>query len=315
MTRDNYDKDNARDMKRRRKYTKRRQQVHRQILAIVTTVVLILVLIVSNSFKKHEEKDVKTSSKVASVKKETTKQEIKKTKKQEIQETAEEKIARVKKEAETAGYPENVVDLLSKNPETVDFVEHYGEKKDVKPAASLSENLEGENQLEYSGKIPKLLQWDERWGYAPYGTSIIAVSGCGPTCLSMVVAGLTGDETVTPAVVAEYGTANNAVDEGNNTYWSFMMQAGANWGLACKEGNADEGLVKAELEAGHPIICSLRPGDFTQIGHFIVLTSYKDGKVTVCDPFSVENTEKEWVYSEIRDQIKAMWIYSLQSEG
>ncbi|MFR3386435.1 MAG: hypothetical protein ACLTST_08525 [Lachnospiraceae bacterium] len=27
------------------------------------------------------------------------------------------------------------------------------------------------------GEIPLLLQWDERWGYAPYGKSIV-VSGC-----------------------------------------------------------------------------------------------------------------------------------------
>lgn len=42
-----------------------------------------------------------------------------------------------------------------------------------------------------TGEIPALIQWDERWGYAPYGSeTIIAVSGCGPTALSMVISGL-----------------------------------------------------------------------------------------------------------------------------
>lgn len=38
-----------------------------------------------------------------------------------------------------------------------------------------------------TGGIPLLLQWDERWGYKNYGDNIMAINGCGPTCLSMVV--------------------------------------------------------------------------------------------------------------------------------
>ena len=92
-------------------------------------------------------------------------------------ETAEERIARVRQEAVTAGYPEKVIELLDKNPETVQFVEDYGKKKDQAPAATV------EAEDGYSGMFPEILQWDERWGYSPYGTSIIAVSGCGPTCV------------------------------------------------------------------------------------------------------------------------------------
>ena len=102
-----------------------------------------------------------------------------------------------------AGYPEKVIELLDKNPETVQFVEDYAKKKDQAPAATV------EAEDGYSGMFPEILQWDERWGYAPYGTSIIAVSGCGPTCVSMLVVGLTGDKTVTPAVVADYATQNH----------------------------------------------------------------------------------------------------------
>ena len=39
--------------------------------------------------------------------------------------------------------------------------------------------------------MPLLLQWDERWGYRYYGDQMMAINGCGPTCLSMVVSYLT----------------------------------------------------------------------------------------------------------------------------
>ena len=45
------------------------------------------------------------------------------------------------------------------------------------------------------------------------------------------------------------------------------------WGLTCRESNGNESEIAKELEAGHPVICSMRPGDFTDIGHFIILTS------------------------------------------
>ena len=116
-------------------------------------------------------------------------------------------------------------DLLDKNPETWEFVKNYSKMKDASPADTIGEVAAGE--------IPLLLQWDERWGYSPYGTSIIAVSGCGPTCVSMLVVGLTGDKTVTPSVVADYATQNHYVDENNDTTWAFMTSGVEHWGLTC----------------------------------------------------------------------------------
>ena len=87
-------------------------------------------------------------------------------------ETAEERIARVRQEAVTAGYPEKVIELLDKNPETVQFVEDYGKKK-------IRHRLQLWKQKMVIPVCFRRSQWDERWGYSPYGTSIIAVSGCG----------------------------------------------------------------------------------------------------------------------------------------
>ena len=275
---------------------KREQQVKRQkiILAVVGLFVLTAAIIYFFSSCGKEE-FVETG---------VTKVQREEPVVPEVIETQEEKVKRIKEEAKEAGYPEDVIELLSKNPETVRFVENYGEQKDRKPALEIAEFRKGE--------IPQLLQWDARWGYAPYGTGIVAVCGCGPTCLSMVISGLTGDKTLTPAKMAEYGTNQGYITEQNDTRWIFMYEAAKEWGINCREKKLSAKEVKQELEDGNPIICSVGPGDFTQIGHFIVLAGFEDGKVIVYDPFSQKNSDKRWEYTKIEDQIKSMWTYSVE---
>ena len=63
------------------------------------------------------------------------------------------------------------------------------------------------------------------------------------------------------------------------------------------------------LESGMPIICSMRPGDFTTAGHFIVLTGIEEGKIKVNDPNSKKNSEKLWDYDTLEPQIKNLWAF------
>ena len=286
--------------KKVRHSNRRRQQVRRQLL-LIGCVIFIAICAIGSCQVHKKRSEAKEAAKIEQQKKE----EKKKKKKTEKKETPEEHFERVRAKAISAGYPDGVIELLDKNPETVDFVENYPKKKDSKPAETIGDSLQ-------PGSIPLLLQWDERWGYSTYGTSIIAISGCGPTCMAMVASGLNQDPSITPAKVASFGTQHSYVDEENNTYWSFMREAGASWNLSCYEGLLNETQVSAELSAGHPIICSVGPGNFTQIGHFIVLTGYENGNVTVNDPFSKANSETLWNFSQIKDQIRAMWVYSLK---
>ena len=54
------------------------------------------------------------------------------------------------------------------------------------------------NNLDNLLSDPLFLQWDPRWGYTEYGEdSFLGLSGCGPTCLSMVLYYLTGDKSLT----------------------------------------------------------------------------------------------------------------------
>lgn len=193
-------------------------------------------------------------------------------------------------------------ELVENNPETVDFVRNYQEKKDAPLAEDIGEVT--------AGVIPHLLQWDERWGYQIYGDNMIAVNGCGPTVISMVAAGLTGDNTITPYRVAKFAEENGYYEGEAGTSWSLMTEGAQQFGIYGEEMGLDENGIFSALESGNPIICSMRPGDFTTTGHFIVLVGTEDGKIRVNDPNSVKRSEKLWDYETLYPQINNLWVYT-----
>ncbi len=160
------------------------------------------------------------------------------------------------------------------------------------------------------GEIPRLYQWDERWGSYYYGDNTMTLAGCGPTCLSMVVMGLTGEDSWNPVAVADYSLAHDYKTE-SGTSWELMSVGSGDMGVSCTELPLDENRMVQELSKGHPIICSMGPGDFTTTGHFIVLTGYDGQGFIINDPNSEENSEKIWTYQQLKNQIKNLWAFSL----
>ena len=61
------------------------------------------------------------------------------------------------------------------------------------------------------------------------------------------------------------------------------------------------------LDSGKVIICSMKPGDFTQEGHFIVIRGYENNLFYVNDPNSAARSEVGWEYIRLRSQISNMW--------
>ena len=217
----------------------------------------------------------------------------------------EEQDSRISDVVEKADlYPERVLKMLSKNIETLAFVLDYWDKKDVPCEESIG-------QAPVQGEIPLLLQWDERWGYGTYGESMVAVSGCGPTCIAMVASGLTGRTDITPYTVASYSENNGFLTKEMDTSWDLMTYGCQEFGVTGTMLGLDENAMANTLSYGNPIICSMGPGDFTDNGHFIVLTGYENGMFHVNDPNSKIRSEKTWSYEELKNQIVNMWWYSL----
>lgn len=197
-------------------------------------------------------------------------------------------------------YPEPLLDMLSRDIDLLDFVINYQDNKGKTYNGTIKTKKD---------KIPLLLQWDERWGYAPYGENMIAISGCAPTALAMVAVGLTGDKTITPYKVAKYAEDNGFYIDGIGTSWSLMTIGSKAFKINGKEISLSKDNIFNELENGHPIICSMREGDFTTRGHFIVLTGVSNGKIQVNDPNSKKRSSLLWSYNRLETQIKNLWSF------
>ena len=200
------------------------------------------------------------------------------------------------------GYPESLAELYIRNSEAKEFVLEY-RNYDGNP-----EGIDISGEI-HKGKIPVFLQWDSRWGYEMYGDDFMALTGCGPTALSMVYSGLTGNTSLHPFKMARLAEENGYYVAGSGSSWNMMTGLAEKVGLTVWKPLFTAGAIKAELEEGHPIICIMGPGDFTTTGHFIVLTGVMDGYVTVNDPNSPKNSEKLWDIDVIMKQTRDLWAY------
>ena len=203
--------------------------------------------------------------------------------------------------AHFADYPQSLIELLERNPETETFVLGYPFRE---------EGTVDLTDYETGGTVPLFLQWDPNWGYEKYGRDFLAVTGCGPTCLAMAGYYLTGDENMTPDKIAGFAQRNGYYEAGYGSSWTLISEGTEKLGLKATELPLVKKKMVNALEAGNPVILAMGPGDFTTAGHYIVLTGVEDGKFRVNDPNSRENSQRLWSYEEIEGQIRNIWAIS-----
>lgn len=199
-------------------------------------------------------------------------------------------------------YPAELLELYERNPETKDFVWEYPLKKEEEPEIDLSE-------YKNSDAMPLFMQWDQRWGYHQYSGNVMGLTGCGPTCLSMVTVYLSGDTSKDPKWMTDFSTENGYAAEGSGTSWTLFSEGGEKLGFDVTEIPLDEKRIAENLKVGNPVVAVMGPGDFTTDGHFIVFVGYEDGKLKVNDPNSRTNSEKMWEFDSISGQIKQLWVF------
>lgn len=199
--------------------------------------------------------------------------------------------------------PQEIIELGERNPDAKDFVRNYNKYYGKHQTIHLSKEAK-------KGKIPLLLQWDKRWGYEVYGSNVMGITGCGPTCLSMVALGLTGDSSYDPLTIARYAEENGYYSSGNGTEWALMREGCEHFGLSSKELPLVKKRMEEALDEGHPIILAMGAGDFTAKGHYIVLTGYDSEGFTVHDPNSPTRSERKWTFDELEGQIRNIWSFS-----
>ncbi|MEG1803558.1 MAG: C39 family peptidase [Lachnospiraceae bacterium] len=199
-------------------------------------------------------------------------------------------------------YPDALITMLKKNKEAKKFVFEYPKKKDRKFKMNLKKSLK-------NNSVPLFIQWDQRWGYSAYGKSLIGISGCGPTCLSMVAVYLLKDTSLNPKWMCQYSEKNGYYTPGQGTAWALMTDGARGIGLKSTELPLDKQRIIDQLQMGNPIICSMGPGEFTSSGHYIILTDYEDNRLSIKDPNSLLRSGEKWKYEEIYTQIKNLWVF------
>lgn len=207
-----------------------------------------------------------------------------------------------------ADYPEKLIEMLGRNEQTLEFVMNYP----LKYGQELNIDISG--YADTPG-VPLFIQWDQQWGYKDYVGNVAGLSGCGPTCMSMVMYHFTRDPAMHPAYMMDFAESNSAyATVGGATLWSFFKLGGAELGLTVKEMTYDdlhiERNMKRLLESGKVLVVNVGPGIFTEIGHYMVIAGYEDGKFIINDPNSPANSAKRWEFEEFNKELKMGWIFS-----
>ena len=198
-------------------------------------------------------------------------------------------------------YSEDVLEHLANNPEMAAFV--------LGTLESDGSVTGGFTEAEQEAEYPLLLQFDPRWGYFEYGGKEMGISGCGPTCLSMMLLALTDVKTVTPDKIVTYSLENEYYVAGVGTAWKLLDEFPTLYNLTVEHPALKEESLKRALDQGKVLICSVKQGVFTANGHFIMIYGYDETVFKVNDPMCVARSNKTWEFAEFGKQLKRVWAY------
>ena len=198
-------------------------------------------------------------------------------------------------------YSNDVLEHLANNPEMAAFV--------LGTLEADGSVTGGFTEAELEAEFPLLLQFDPRWGYVQYGKNEMGISGCGPTCLSMMLLALTDVNTVTPDKIVAYSLENEYYVAGVGTAWKLLDEFPKLYNLTVEHPTLKEESLKAALDQGKVLICSVKQGVFTANGHFIMIYGYDETGFKVNDPMCVARSNQTWEFAEFGRQLKRVWAY------
>lgn len=177
----------------------------------------------------------------------------------------------------------------------------------------------------------KYLQTDARWGSNDYSAAgektTIAKSGCGPTCMAMIIATL-ADATVTPADTCAWAKAHGYKAKNQGTYYSYFPAHAKLYGIEIKQittssiygssssaAKAAHAEIEKALKAGNWVLACMGKGIWTSSGHFVLAYKISGSNVMIRDPNSEKamrecNNLKTW-----ESQVKHYWVITVKEKG
>ena len=168
---------------------------------------------------------------------------------------------------------------------------------------------------EASGTFKKPMdfkQYDTRWATNMFSSTgkksqTMKSSGCGPTAAADVVATLK-DPTVTPWTLAQIAMNKGYRTANNGTSWSFFKYIAGQYGFSKFVQTSSLATLKACLDAGGYVVCSMGAGYWTSAGHYICAWKYDASYIYCNDPASSKRTKQNQTdFMKQRKQFFCFW--------
>jgi hypothetical protein len=162
------------------------------------------------------------------------------------------------------------------------------------------------------------MQKDDEWGSELYTitgdrSQTIAESGCGPTCMAMVLNYYISDE-ITPLHTAEFALENNYRTARQGTSWLYFSAMADEYDLEfLQTASSKEALEWMKTKEDPLVICSMTPGLWTSRGHYILLWNVEDGVAHINDPASEKQERIENLYKYMASQCKQYFCFNKSS--
>lgn len=176
----------------------------------------------------------------------------------------------------------------------------------------------GANQyLQEQGQdFPLLLQTDLRWANEAYGNGTgqndLATNGCAITSLAMVLS-YREHRTVYPTEILQW-SGDRYYEAGQGTAWSIFPAFAQNYGLNVQNLEKDQAKIQQSLNQNLPIVVSVTPGEFTDVGHIMVIKkSVQTEQVIVYDPNDSSDKahyKQEYTLDQLMPQLANAWVYN-----
>lgn len=201
---------------------------------------------------------------------------------------------------------ERLLTLALTEPTAVEFVAAFASEKG---APTNSERYATDVSR---GVYPLLYNWDTRWGYVPFGNSVLGITGSGPTSFAMAYMGLLGKNDKSPADFAAMVTESGATSDAYGATADFFLNKSEGLGLSAREYTPSAENLTDVLDSGVVVMVQLKEGTFGDRGHWaLVVDENLDGSVNVYDPTSSGNTEHPWAAASVANSSETFIALSM----
>ena len=153
-------------------------------------------------------------------------------------------------------------------------------------------------------------QHDSHWGSYLYGgQDTISKYGCGPTTAAMIVSAFGNvNGSITPKEMANWSASYGYFAPKSGSYHDYIPAVLSAFDLivdSVKDGERTPEHVADLLNSGHILVALMGKGALTNGGHFIIITKQNpNGTVSIADPNSYNNTNKEWNPAQLMRELK-----------